>query len=48
MSRVASWPDGHCTYQVFSVRQDYDGAKYGYTYQYRIGDQQKIACENAK
>ncbi len=41
----ATWPDGHCTYQTFSMYSDYDGAAYSNAVSLRgIGDQTKIDC----
>ena len=42
----ATWPDGHCTYQTFSMYSDYDGAAYSNAVSLRgIGDQIKIDCK---
>lgn len=42
----ATWPDGHCTYQVFGFTQNYDGAKYqeNATFLESVGDQSKAVC----
>jgi hypothetical protein len=41
----ATWPDGHCTYQEFSMYSDYDGANYSNAVKvYGTGEQTKIDC----
>lgn len=42
----ATWPDGHCTYQTFSIRSDYDGTAYSNAIAILgIGEQTKIDCK---
>lgn len=42
----AKWPDGHCTYQEFSMIQDHDGAAYMNAVNvYGVGSQTTIDCE---
>jgi hypothetical protein len=42
----AKWPDGHCTYQTFSMYSGYDGANYSNAVSvYGIGDQTEIDCQ---
>ncbi len=42
----ATWPDGHCTYQVFGFTQNYDGVKYqeNATFLESVGAQSKAVC----
>lgn len=42
----AVWPDGHCTSQIFSFYEEYDGSKYvrSKLYRYSTGAQTKIDC----
>jgi hypothetical protein len=42
----ATWPDGHCTYQEFSMYSDYDGSAYSNAVSvYGTGEQTEIDCK---
>jgi len=41
----ATWPDGHCTHQTFSMYSDYDGTAYSNAVSVRgVGEQTEIDC----
>lgn len=45
----ATWPDGHCTYQIMGFKQDYDGSKYSSSLMWNgVGNQKEIECEKIK
>ena len=45
----ATWPDGHCTFQIIGFQQDYDGSKYSSSLIWGgVGDQTEIECEKIK
>lgn len=46
VAAFARWPDGHCTYQNFGVRQEYDGSHYASNFEFDgVGSQQEIDCD---
>ncbi|WP_434388210.1 hypothetical protein [Melittangium boletus] len=46
VAAFARWPDGHCTYQNFGVRQEYDGSHYAPNFEFDgVGDQQDVDCD---
>lgn len=45
----ATWPDGHCTFQIIGFKQDYDGTNYSSALIWGgVGDQSEIECEKIK
>ncbi len=45
----ASWPDGHCTYQLFTFGSDYNGSEYsGRIYRAGTGGQTTVWCSKLK
>ncbi len=42
----ASWPDGHCTVQTFTFKQDYNGSTYSKVLNVTdVGEQRDVDCE---
>lgn len=42
---LATWPDGHCTVQVFSFSQQYNGSGYSKTFTFEgVGQQEDVDC----